>query len=269
MVDAYFWTYDAQALVELSHLTYFVAMHRRRYITKGRESIPGWFERGDAELFSAIDVAQRSAGIVGDILEIGCFQGSSAILLGYLRRANERLVVCDLFQDVTPSLDEFHLRQNSYAGLSRESFEANYLKFHEKLPEIFAQPSTTLSGEDLARTFRIIHVDGSHDYEIVRSDLLLAKSLLAPGGFVIFDDIITLHAPGVTAAVWEGVIHDELIPVYQTQKLYGTWCHPLEVKIPKEFTQFTHDVCGHTMAHLEYPAARRSLLTEVLHRVRS
>ena len=227
-------------------------MQRRQYIIEGRESIPGWFERGDAELFSAIDLALRTAGLVGDILEIGCYQGSSAILLEYLRRPNERLVVCDLFQEVATNLDDFHHRTNSYSDLSRESFEVNFLRFHKNLPEIIAESSTTLSARNLGRTFRLIHIDGSHEYQVVRSDLLLAKSLLMPGGFVIFDDIVTLHTPGVTAAVWEGVIHDGLIPVYQTHKLYGTWSDPLDVEIPEDFKRFAHDVCGHTMSHLEY-----------------
>ena len=227
-------------------------MQRRQYIIEGRESMHGWFERADAELFSAIDFAQRTAGLVGDILEIGCYQGSSAILLEYLRRSNERLVVCDLFQEVATTLDDFHHRTNSYSDFSRESFEVNFLRFHKNLPEIIAGSSTTLSSSNFGRTFRLIHIDGSHEYDIVRSDLLLAKSLLMPGGFVIFDDIITLHTPGVTAAVWEGVIRDGLIPVYQTHKLYGTWGDPLKVEIPNDFIQYTHRVCGHSMSHLEY-----------------
>ena len=227
-------------------------MQRRQYIIEGRESVPGWFERADAELFSAIDFAQRTAGLVGDILEIGCYQGSSAILLEFLRRSNERLVVCDLFQEVATTLDDFHHRTNSYSDFSRESFEVNFLRFHKNLPEIIAGSSTMLPSRNLGRTFRLIHIDGSHEYEIVRSDLLLAKSLLMPGGFVIFDDIITLHTPGVTAAVWEGVIHDGLIPLYQTHQFYGTWDEPLKVEIPKDFNQYTHRVCGHTMSHLEY-----------------
>jgi hypothetical protein len=227
-------------------------MQRRQYIIEGRESMPGWFERADAELFSAIDLAQRTAGLVGDILEIGCYQGSSAILLEYLRRPNERLVVCDLFQEVATTLDDFHHQTNSYSDLSQESFEVNFLRFHKILPEIIAGPSTMLTSRNLGRTFRLIHVDGSHEYDIVRSDLFLAKSLLMPGGFVIFDDIITLHTPGVTAAVWEGVINDGLIPVYQTHKLYGTWDDPLKVEIPREFNQYTHRVRGHTMSHLEF-----------------
>ena len=227
-------------------------MNRSRYIIEGRESVPGWFERGDAELFNAIDLAQRKARVVGDILEIGCYQGSSTILLGYLRNPNERLVVCDLFQGVTPTLDNFHSRTDSYSDLSRESFEANYLQFHQQLPEIIEGSSTTLSANDFGQTFRLIHVDGSHEYEIVRSDLLLAKSLLKPGGFVIFDDIITLHTPGVTAAVWEGVFHDGLIPVFHTAKLYATWGRPIDVEIPKTLTAFSHKVAGHLMSHLEY-----------------
>src|SRR5665213_1403523 len=171
-------------------------MQRRQYIIEGRASMPGWFERADAELFSAIDLAQRTAGLVGNILEIGCYQGSSAILLEYLRRPNERLVVCDLFQEVATTLDDFHHQTNSYSDLSRESFEVNFLRFHKILPEIIAGSSTMLTSMNLGRTFRLIHVDGSHEYDIVRSDLLLAKSLLMPGGFVIFHDIITLHTPG-------------------------------------------------------------------------
>ena len=243
-----------------------MTMERRKYIIEGRESIPGWFERADAELFDAIDLAQRTAGLVGDILEIGCYQGSSAILLGYLRRPNERMVVCDLFEHVATTLDDFHRRGNGYSDLSRESFEANFLRFHKNLPEIIAGPSAMLPSSNFGRTFRLIHVDGSHEYEIVRSDLLLAKALLMPGGFVIFDDIITLHTPGVTAAVWEGVILDGLMPVFQTHKLYGTRDDPLEVEIPKEFNQFAHNIHGHTMTHLEYPDAQRGLVARVLQR---
>ena len=227
-------------------------MHRREYIVEGRKLIPGWFERVDAEMFDAIDSAQRAAGIVGDILEIGCFQGASAILLGYLRRANERLVVCDLFEEVGSTLDEYHRREGTYADLSRKSFEANFLRFHEALPEILAVPSTALTEFGLGKTFRMIHIDGSHDYEMVRSDLLLAKTLLMPGGYVIFDDIVSQHTPGVTAAVWEGVMNDGLIPLYQTFKLYGAWDQPTKVKLPSEFIQFSHIVLGHTMSNVEY-----------------
>ena len=227
------------------------AVNRGEYIADGRNSVPGWFFRTDAMLFDAIDAAQRTAGITGDILEVGCYQGASAILLGYVQNPSERFIVCDIFDGVPIGPEGGAERDRFYMDLSRQSFESNYLKFHDTLPEIVAGPSESLADQGLGRSFRLIHIDGSHAYDIVRSDLLLAKRLLAPGGVVVFDDIVSMHTPGVTAAVWEGVIRDELIPLFQSRKLYGTWGTPLHVDIPEELPSYPHHVLGHTMLHVE------------------
>jgi hypothetical protein len=230
-------------------------MDRHQYIAEGRDTVPGWFQRTDAVLFDTIDSAQRRAGIGGDILEIGCYQGASAVLLGYLRQPGERFIVCDLFDgDVTDPEDEAE-RQRFDTNLSRRTFEANYLMFHRDLPEIIAGPSSGLFDLELARTFRLIHVDGSHAYDLVRSDLLLSKQLLMPGGVVAFDDIISVHTPGVTAAVWEGVLRDELVPLFQSRKFYGTWGAPFHVDVPEELPSCPHEVLGHAMLHVEDPVA--------------
>jgi hypothetical protein len=226
---------------------------RREYIDAGRAGVPGWFNRTDARLFDAIDAAQRDAGVTGDLLEIGCYQGASTILLGYMRRAPERLIVCDVFDGPAPDAEEEDRDQHRrhYRDLSRTSFEANYLTFHDSLPDIVAAPSTALSGLGLGRTFRFIHVDGSHAYETVRSDLLLTRELLVEGGVVVFDDIVSMHTPGVTAAVWEGVVVDGLVPLLQSRKLYCTWGAPLPFDTPSGVPTFWHDVRGHTMRHVE------------------
>ena len=226
-------------------------MNRHEYIVTGRDTVPGWFLRTDAELFDAIDVAQRQAGITGDLLEIGCYQGASAVLLGFMRNPGERFIVCDIFDGDTLSPENETERERFYTDLSRQSFKTNYLRFHDELPEIVAGPSAALFDEGLERSFRFIHVDGSHAYDVVRSDLLLCKRLLTPGGVVVFDDIVTMHAPGVPAAVWEGVLSDELVPLFQSRKFYGTWGTPLHVDIPKEFRSDSHDVLGHMMLHIE------------------
>lgn len=227
-------------------------MDRSEYIVHGRNSVAGWFTQKDAMLFDAIDGAQRNAGITGDILEIGCYQGTSAILLGYMRQSSERLVICDLFDGVTESEEDSAERARYYApNFGRDMFEANFLKFHTEPPEIIAHPSSMLQALLTGRTFRFIHVDGSHAYEQVRKDLLLAKELLVPGGVVSFDDLLSPHTPGVTAAVWEGVVNDGLIPMLQTVKFYGTWDNPMEVPIPAGLTAYPHDFRGHTMYHVE------------------
>jgi hypothetical protein len=225
---------------------------RVEYINSGSGTVAGWFTRKDMLLFDAIDIAQREAGITGDILEIGCYQGTSAILLGYMRQENERLVICDLFDGITESDEDLAERQRYYTlNFSRQMFEANYLRFHADLPEIIARPSSTLHTTLTGRTFRFIHVDGSHAYAQVRSDILLAKSLLVPGGVVAFDDLLSLHTPGVTAAVWEGVANDGLIPMLQTIKFYGTWESPLDIPMPAGLGAYPHDFRGQIMFHIE------------------
>jgi hypothetical protein len=199
-----------------------------------------------------IDAAQRRDGIVGDLLEIGCYRGASAVLLGYMREGDQRLVVCDLFDGQTKSPEDDVERERFYTpGFNLAAFEANYLRFHDVLPEIIATPSSDLYEAGLGRTFRFVHIDGSHAYSQVRLDLLLAKQLLVSGGVVVFDDLLSRHTPGVTAAVWEGVLQDGLIPMFQTIKFYGSWDTPPHVEIPTSLTSFSHEVCGHHMAHIE------------------
>lgn len=225
-------------------------MDRHEYIHNGRNTVAGWFTEKDAVIFDAIDVAQRNAGITGDVLEIGCYQGTSAVLLGYMRQDGERFVICDLFDGVTESDEDTAERVRYYTpGFNRQMFEANYLRFHSSLPEIIAQPSSVLHNCGLERTFRFIHIDGSHAYEQVWSDLLLAKKLLIPGGVVAFDDLLSPHTPGVTAAVWEGVANESLVPIAQTVKFYGTWGTPLAVTwgLPT----VSHRVRGHDMVNIE------------------
>lgn len=206
----------------------------------------------DRLLFDAVDGAQRNAGISGDILEIGCYQGTSAILLGYMKQESERLIICDLFDGETESEEDMLERYRYYTpNFGRQMFEANYLRFHSQLPEIIPQPSSTLHHAGLGRTFRFIHIDGSHNYDLVRQDLLLAKELLVPGGVVSFDDLLSPHTPGVTAAVWEGVANDGLIPMMQTIKFYGTWDSPIDVPMPPGLNATAHEVRGHQMVNVE------------------
>src|ERR1039458_7787699 len=227
-------------------------MSRQDYIANGINTVAGWMQLRDAKLFDAIDAKQRELGITGDLLEIGCYQGTSAILLGYMRQPNERLVICDLFDGPTASPEDAAERERYYArDFNRQLFESNYRRFHDELPEIIANPSSTLFSCGLERSFRFIHIDGSHAYEHVRSDLLLAKELLIPGGVVSFDDLLSPHTPGVTAAVWEGVANDGLIPILQSIKFYGTWDSPLHVEMPAGLTATEHVVRGHPMANVE------------------
>jgi len=61
----------------------------------------------------------------------------------------------------------------------------------------------------------------------VHIDAVNAKTLLRPGGVVVFDDYRSEHTPGVSAAVWQAIISDGLIPIALTPaKLYGVYDDP-------------------------------------------
>jgi hypothetical protein len=193
------------------------------YVQSMHELIPGWFDDIDAATFRAIDEVHRTCGVAGDLLEIGAYLGKSAILLGYLLRPEERLVVCDLFtnEEVDPDVEA---DAALYDDLSRGAFEQNYGRFHRRAAHVIERSSTELASDGLGRSFRIVHVDGSHSYDIVRQDIDTALDLLVDGGIVVIDDYRTVpHALGVAAAAWKAVTDGRLIPVLATvQKLYGS-----------------------------------------------
>lgn len=204
------------------------------YIRTGISRIPGWFSRTDAQLFVLIDRIQQQHGIMGDLLEIGVYLGKSAALLGYLPRGAERLVVCDPFEANVDSSTNIAEQQRYYGNLQLQEFKDNYLRFHDELPEIVATTSSRLrAAAELGRTFRFIHIDGSHLYPAVRDDIELARELLVEGGVVAFDDVLAPHAVGVSAAVWAAVAQTGLRPLCLARKLYATW-EPKGVDFVKE-----------------------------------
>jgi hypothetical protein len=188
-------------------------------------TVPGWFSEIDVRLFVELSGCQRRRGVVGDLMEIGVFHGKSAILLGYLAGTDERLVVNDLFNesvDTTPGNLEDN--QRWYEGFERRHFEQQYQRFHSDLPEILVGNSTEIDRKAMANRFRFVHVDGSHEYDIVREDILTAEALLVDGGIVAFDDISTPHNPGSALAIWEAVLGGRMKPICLTDaKLYATW----------------------------------------------
>lgn len=138
-----------------------------------------------------------------DLVEVGCFQGRCSIVLGYHLMHDEFLRVVNLFGNTPQSLDNQHgVNTNPYDGLSEESFQKDYARFHEC-------PSVTFIGEseDFLRglvlgTVRLVHVDGSHAYRQVSIDLELARTSLVCNGVLTVDDYRSMHIPGVAAAIW-------------------------------------------------------------------
>ncbi len=183
--------------------------------------IPGWFSTDDARMFCVVNDAQLAAGVAGDLLEVGAYLGKSAILLGHLVQPRETLRVIDPWEAEVPTEENTREQGTYYSDVTLAAFKANYLRFHTTLPDIRQGVSTALLPDLASETYRLIHIDGSHDWPVVRQDVAHVLRLLQPGGIAVFDDMFARHTPGVPAAVWPAVVGGDLIPIATTAKLYA------------------------------------------------
>ncbi|MDZ5660792.1 class I SAM-dependent methyltransferase [Nocardioides sp. zg-1308] len=191
------------------------------------DAIPGWFDAIDRELFRWFLGPGRAISGPGNLAELGVYMGQSAVLLGGFLENGEELTVVDLFE--SEAGDTANVRENaeSYPGLSREAFEANYTRVHPDLPHVLQDFSERIVDHVAPGSCRFVHVDASHLFEHVRHDVVAAEQLLGTAGVVTFDDYRAGHTPGVAAAVWEAVANQGLRPiVLSPNKLYATWGDP-------------------------------------------
>ncbi|OKK17399.1 hypothetical protein AMK16_21395 [Streptomyces sp. CB00455] len=190
--------------------------------------VKGWFSTYDQVLFDWFLGRQNDdAEKPGDLLELGAFLGKSAIFLGRYLRPGEELTVCDLFD--SPAVDDSNLEENrsSYPTLTRRGFEVNYMAFHAALPTVIQAPTSVVAERVRPGSCRFIHVDASHLFEHVVTDIASSRIVGAPGAVVVFDDYRSEHCPGVAAAVWSAVVTGELRPIcVSASKLYATWGDP-------------------------------------------
>jgi hypothetical protein len=171
-------------------------------------AIPGWFSKTDQKMFA---VSLLNQSIKGDLLEIGVYLGKSSVLLESFRKNDEKLVVCDLFENEVLDPENRVEIHRSYKSLSLENFTRNFLKYHTNLPVIHNGNSSELPRLFSDSLWRFVHVDGSHLYEYVQKDIAFAASHIEKSqGIIVLDDYRAPHTPGVSAAMWDALSKGEL-----------------------------------------------------------
>lgn len=184
-------------------------------------SVPGWFHEADVLLFRWFLEEQRRRPVLGDLAELGAYQGKSAIVIGEYVRDDETFTVVDLFEDPGSSVENRSENRAHYPGLTQRSFEGHYRRFHTRMPVVVKGLTSEVLEHATSGSHRFVHVDASYLYDHVRTDIASARQLLADGGIAVFDDYRATHT---AAAVWEAVATDGLQPiVVSANKLYGTW----------------------------------------------
>jgi predicted O-methyltransferase YrrM len=181
-----------------------------QYRESGFRDVPGWMRTVDMQLFDHVLAAQLDQSVYGDILEIGCYHGKSAIMLGYGLREDESLTVCDLFDSDPSGAPAEGI--DAYRGLTADDFRRQYMERHTKGPVIHVCPSGVLRQLLESRRFRFIHIDGGHSYHVVATDIEIALDVSRPDCVVVLDDYRSPHTPGVSAAFWEAVTRRNVYP---------------------------------------------------------
>ena len=190
------------------------------HYARGCEQIPGFFYVVDFMLFDFILGHQLDTEVAGDLLEIGVYRGKSAILMGCGLRPDERLIACDLFDDVLSHEDLSIRHRETYGGLEAAEFYHNWDHYHSR-HQLDARVCDSAQLTELP-PLRFTHIDGCHNYQCVRGDIKLAAKSASPRGVISLDDYRVAEEPGVAAAISDAVAAGELFPFCASDmKLYA------------------------------------------------
>lgn len=190
------------------------------YISRSMESVHGYLETLDARIIAALLSYQDEQNILGHLCEIGVHHGRLFFMLALARRAGDRSLAIDLFEDDAINSNTPH------AGRDRALFtNADRLGVRLSEEEIFKTSSLDVAaGDILKRTtgpVRFFSIDGSHLYQPVVNDLLLAERTLAPEGIIAVDDFFNIGWPDVSFATYDFLRQSgKLVPFALTSKLY-------------------------------------------------
>jgi Methyltransferase domain len=223
-----------------------ISSAQRDYVRRGRNRIPGWFYRVDAEIFALITDYQGRNSLDGSLVEIGLHHGKSFIAMCLSLREGEKAYGIDLFEEQQSlNLD--------YSGTGeRRSVEKNLQAAGVSLSAVVldGRSSTSVRPGDIlgaVGAVRFFSIDGGHHLEVVRNDLALAEQTLAQHGVIALDDFHRPEWPEVSAGyfAWYAARSRPIVPfAIGLNKLYLCHEHQVsryqEVLNGSEFLSFFH-----------------------------
>lgn len=161
--------------------------------------------------------SSRCSNLNGIIVEIGCWEGRSTITLAKAA-----------YPEIVHAVDTW--KGNIGEGENHTTIEILkdrdvFAQFMKNIKEckinniIVYKLSSKEFLESLEESIKFVHIDGSHDYESVRSEISFLLPIIVPGGVICGDDLTS--APGVRQAV------DELLVNYEKCGNMFIWQKPL------------------------------------------
>ncbi|WP_207481648.1 class I SAM-dependent methyltransferase [Arenibaculum pallidiluteum] len=153
--------------------------------------VEGGFDKADVLLFYVLLQTQQAAGVEGDLCELGVHQGRSAIVLGKVKRPNERLFCLGAFDEPEAGVFRAHARR-----LMPESL-ATVVEIRVPEPMELAGPPPAMEGA----TLRFLHLDAGRGHREMLNDLRNFAPLAAGGGILALEGVFDPMSPGVASAM--------------------------------------------------------------------
>lgn len=157
--------------------------------------VPGLYGKEEAEFL------YRLARRKGNLVEIGCWQGRTTIILALAAKA---------WKAHLTTIDPFGKRHMPARYAKREAtpekWAVNLRKVGIEPPELLSMTSTQAL-KHYSREIALLFLDGNHEYRQVRADLRHWTPKVKVGGYVVLHDMFFPSIPGVARAVidwWDG-----------------------------------------------------------------
>lgn len=155
------------------------------------------------ELEAVID-----ADVPGDVVEFGCFVGTTSLFLQRLllaKKSNKKLYVYDSFdglpektkEDESPLGHDF--RRGELRSTKAQLIE-NFRKANLPLPTIKKAWFYEVEPHEVPTKISFAFLDGDF-YKSIRASLSLIENNMSPGGIIIVDDYSNEKLPGAQAAI--------------------------------------------------------------------
>lgn len=146
-----------------------------------------------------------TAAVPGDVVEFGCYVGTTSVHLMQALAPGKTLHVYDSFAglpektapDISPAGEQF--RPGELAATKKQLI-TNFKKLGLPLPVIHKGWFDALTPDDVPSAVSFAFLDGDY-YESVRAPLELLRHRLSPGAIIVVDDYANEALPGAAKAV--------------------------------------------------------------------
>lgn len=162
------------------------------------------------ELAVVLRELQRTiaAGVPGDVVEFGCYEGTASVhLAALLADTGKTVYLYDSFEGLPPKTPP----DESPAGLqfvtgellaSRRRLVHNLRRANVPMPRIKKAWFSDLTPADVPAAVSFAFLDGDY-YQSIRDPLQLLRPVLSPGAVIVVDDYANEALPGAARATDE------------------------------------------------------------------